>query len=181
MTFDIWHLTFDISWHLTFHDIWHFMTFDISQDLLRSHKIYWDLTRSTEISKDLLIWHYVFDICHLVFDIWHWNHMTWYSKMILAQTYLIFTDGFWGYISNLKTFTQSVGRSVNNIGLRDASASKNPKMLVFTRVYVCVKTKLTLVSFFCDFFLCTFPLNKYGLAIVAVSYTHLTLPTNREV
>ena len=28
---------------------------------------------------------------------------------------------------------------------------KNPKMLVFTRVYVCVKAKLTLLSFFCTF------------------------------
>ena len=42
---------------MPWHDIWH-LTFtrstDISQDLLRSHKIYWDLTRSTEISQDLL-------------------------------------------------------------------------------------------------------------------------------
>ena len=30
-------------------------------------------------------------------------------------------------------------------------------MLVFIRVYVCVKAKLTFVSYFLEFFLCTFP------------------------
>ena len=33
---------------------------EISQDLLRSHNIYWDLTRSTEISQDLLISHKIY-------------------------------------------------------------------------------------------------------------------------
>merc|ERR1719234_1708729 len=35
---------------------------------------------------------------------------------------------------------------------------KKRKLLVFTAVYVCVKAKLTLVRFFFNFFLCTFPL-----------------------
>ena len=58
------------------------------------------------------IWHwYAFDIdmlWHLTIDIGHRNWMTWHSVMILAQTYLIFFDGFWGNISNLKTFSHSV-------------------------------------------------------------------------
>ena len=33
---------------------------EISQDLLRSHKIYWDLTRSSEISQDLLRSHKIY-------------------------------------------------------------------------------------------------------------------------
>ena len=51
LTFDIQTFTFDI-WHAITFDIWHFT----------SHKIYRDFTRSTEISKDLLIWHLTFDI-----------------------------------------------------------------------------------------------------------------------
>ena len=92
-TFDIdipWHFIFDI-WHLTFlslifHDIdmpWH-LTFDIH--------IPWHLILDT--------WHLTFYILHLVFDIWH---LTWLkvltALMILAQSYHIFTDGFWGYLS----------------------------------------------------------------------------------
>ena len=64
LTFDIWlwhamtwHLTLDIYWDLT-------RSTEISQDLLRSHKIYWDLKRSIEISKDLLIWQFTFGIWH---------------------------------------------------------------------------------------------------------------------
>ena len=45
---------------------------EISQDLLRSHKTYWDLTRSTKISQDLLI---LPKICHLIFRLfWHFLH-----------------------------------------------------------------------------------------------------------
>ena len=36
---------------------------------------------------------------------------------------------------------------------------KIPKMLVFTRVYVCVKAKLTFVSFFLEFFILNLSLN----------------------
>ena len=39
---------------------------------------------------------------------------------------------------------------------------KKGKMLVFTGVYVCVKAKLTFVSFFSPFF-CTFPLGGTAL------------------
>ena len=43
--------------------------------------------------------------------------------MILAQSYHIFTDGFWGYLQSKKNHWLT--HSLNNIGLRDASASKN--------------------------------------------------------
>ena len=69
MTFDIWNLTFDI-WHLTFDMPWHDMTWHLTFD--RSNKIYWDLTRSTDLTK--YIWHLIFELLHLTFDIdmpWH--------------------------------------------------------------------------------------------------------------
>ena len=44
--------------------------------------------------------------------------------MILSQSYLISTDGFWGYLQSKK---KGVTHWLNNIGLRDASASKNTK------------------------------------------------------
>ena len=147
------------------------------QCILRSHKIYWDLTRSTEISQDLLrsqkiyrfgilhltcgIWHLTFEIwhskCHdipwhftfdidatwhlkfdmpwhsITFDVWHiydiW-HLTWLKVltalalilMILAQSYLIITDGLCGYLSNLTLFSRS---HIRNLYLRYASTSKN--------------------------------------------------------
>ena len=37
------------------------------------------------------------------------------------------------------------------------------KSVSFSRVYVCVKAKLTLVSFFLLFFLCTFPLGVHAV------------------
>ena len=47
----------------------------ISQDLLWSHNIYWDLTRSSETSRDLLrshkIYRYLIRSADLTFDIWH--------------------------------------------------------------------------------------------------------------
>ena len=63
---DIWHLNFYI-WHVI---TWH-LTFDIFH-LLRSHKFYWDLTRSIEISQDLLRSQkiYWFGILHFTFGIW---------------------------------------------------------------------------------------------------------------
>ena len=39
---------------------------------LKSHKIFWDLTRSTEISQDLLI---LPKILHLIFVIWHLSYL----------------------------------------------------------------------------------------------------------
>ena len=52
--------------------------------------------------------------------------------MTVAQSYLIFTDGFWGYLQSKKNhwLTHSLTHSVNNIGLRDASASKNNEQMV---------------------------------------------------
>ena len=57
-----------VDWYLT-------RSTKILQDLLKSQKIYWDLTRSTEISKDLMIWYFTFDIWCLTFDM-PWNSMT---------------------------------------------------------------------------------------------------------
>ena len=86
-TFGIWHLTFDIwHWHAM---TWHLTSTEISQDLLRSYKICWYFTWSTEISKDLLIWHYTFDIWHLVFDIWHLtcHDIPWHLTLIWHLTF----------------------------------------------------------------------------------------------
>ena len=108
-----------MTWHLTF-DIW---------QLLRSHKIFWDLKIGTDLA--FYIVHLVFDIAiiyilHFTFYI---LHFTWLKVLtalalilvILAQSYRIFTDGFWGYLQSKRNMSDSV----NNIGLRDASASKN--------------------------------------------------------
>ena len=59
--------------------------FDYNTTFLRSHKISWDLTISTEVSQDLLryhkiywdlkyqlIWHSAFNIWYMTLDIWHW-------------------------------------------------------------------------------------------------------------
>ena len=128
-TFYIWHLKFETSFH-----IWH---------LLRSQKIYWDLKISTDLAS--YIWHLTFGIWHLTFhDIWHLTfdiwHLTWLKVLtalalvllILAQFYQISTDGFWGYLQSKKIMTYRV----NNIGLRDASASKNLLNLEFGIIYV---------------------------------------------
>ena len=45
--------------------------------------------------------------------------------MILAQSKIFFTDGFWGYLSNLSLLNQSLTHSLTKTDLRDASASKN--------------------------------------------------------
>ena len=45
--------------------------------------------------------------------------------LILAQSYHIFIDGFWGYLQSKKIMSDSLSDSVNILGLRDASASKN--------------------------------------------------------
>ena len=105
---------------------------EISQYLLRSHKIYRDLKRSTDLAFYILhllfdiwhltchdIWHLTFNIWHLIsevllFYVWHFTFdidMPCLILMILAQSYLIITDGFCGYLSNLSLISQSVGRS----------------------------------------------------------------------
>ena len=60
------------------------------------------------------------------------------------------------------------------------------KSVSFSRVYVCVKAKLTLVKFFLLFFLCTFPLRTLAIAWT-VEYHLLggmdrraTLPSGRQ-
>ena len=52
-------LTCDINWDLT-------KSSEISQDLLRSHKIYWELKRYR-----FGIWHLAFGIWQLICDMWH--------------------------------------------------------------------------------------------------------------
>ena len=61
-----------MTWHLTF-DIWRLLIC----------KIYWDFTWSTEISKDLLIWHYTFDICYLTLDIWRLTFDVWHLIFVI--------------------------------------------------------------------------------------------------
>ena len=104
-TFDVWHwhvsIIVNMTWHCQYDMTWHFTFTEIS------HNIYWDLTRSTEISQELLRnqkinWFgnlyltFSFDILHAMkfHDIWHcydmtfdiW-HLTW--LMILAALALI--------------------------------------------------------------------------------------------
>ena len=69
------------------------------------------------------IWHWIFDIWHLTFDVWLALML-----LILAQSYHIFIDGFWGYLQSKKIITHSLTHWLTDwtiIGLRDASASKN--------------------------------------------------------
>ena len=55
-------------------------------EYLRYHNIYWDLTRCTEISQDLLIWHYTFDIWYLTFVIWRLTFdMPWHLTLIFHE------------------------------------------------------------------------------------------------
>ena len=85
----------------------------------------WHLTFDIDIT-----WHLIFDNLQLTFDIWH---LTWLKVltalalilMILAQS--IFTNGFWGYLRNLKRL---VPHSLShNTDLRDASASKKDQKI----------------------------------------------------
>ena len=75
MNFYFWHLT--LTWHLTF-DIYLDLTrsTEISQDLLRSHKIYW----FGIIHLTFGIWHLTFGIWHLTFGIWHLVFDIWHAK-----------------------------------------------------------------------------------------------------
>ena len=106
--FEIWYLTF-YFWHLTF-------------------DIYWDLTRSTDLSFYIwyltchgIPWHSMtFDIWHLTCDIWHdWRHWcSWYWHNPISFS-LMDSQGL------SAIFKKGLTDSLNNIGLRDASASKN--------------------------------------------------------
>ena len=46
---------------------------------------------------------------------------------------------------------------------------KKSKSVSFSRVYVCVKAKLTLVIFFLLFFLCTFPFMLVSMLMLALA------------
>ena len=68
----------------------------IIQHSLKSHKIYWDLTRCTEISRDLtrstaIIWndilHMSFVICHLPFAIWNLTFDIWHLTFDIWHQY----------------------------------------------------------------------------------------------
>ena len=78
-TFDVWHWHVSIIVNMTWHDILHLLrshtiSTEISQDLLRYHKNYWEIKRSTDLA--IYIWHFT---CHeiawhltlLWHDIWH--------------------------------------------------------------------------------------------------------------
>ena len=87
------------------------------QYILRSHKIYWDLTRSIEISKDLLIWHLTFDM----------TEVTDSTSTDTDDIGTILSHFHWWilWLSQQSDFDYSVSRSVDrNLDLRDASASK---------------------------------------------------------
>ena len=60
--------------------------------------------------------------------------------------------GFFGVVTHFSKFSRHAWEKI-------------PKMLVFTRVYVCVKAKLTFVSFFLEFFFEPFP---YGSPLLSV-------------
>ena len=130
-------ITHKIYWDLTRFS-------EILQDLLKSHKIYRDLKRSLESA--LCIWHLTF-ICHchdirqLSFDIWHLTFdidMPWHLTFDISEgTDSTSTDAhdfgtipshFNLWILRLSAISKKeLTDSVNNIGLRDASASKNHK------------------------------------------------------
>ena len=97
MTFDIY---IDMPWHLTF-NIWH-MIFNI--------------------------WHLTSDIWHLVWWYWHWYWRYWqHSHWHLRYRHNPITFSMMNseVICNPKKSTHSLTHWLNNIGLRDASASKN--------------------------------------------------------
>ena len=54
-------------------------------------------------------------------------------------------------------------KKLTNEGISRHAWEKIPKMLVFTRGYVCVKAKLTFVSFFFEFFILNLSLRKSTL------------------
>ena len=67
---------------------------EISPDLLRSHKIYGDLKRSTDLAFDMGwhlvliyhdIWHLTYDIWHMTFDIWHLTYDIWHMTFDMAE------------------------------------------------------------------------------------------------
>ena len=76
----------------------------------------------------------------------------WVSFDGIGKRLLIFTTGkhgtmyqvFFGVFTHFSKFSRHAWEKI-------------PKMLVFTRVYVCVKAKLTFVSFFLEFFFEPFP------------------------
>ena len=60
-----------------------------SQYLLRSHKIYWDLTRSTDLAK--YIWHLTLTCHEMSFDMWHLQR----SHKIYWFAIIHLTFGIW--------------------------------------------------------------------------------------
>ena len=60
---------------------------------MKSHQIYWDLTRSTKISQDLLRSHtaYWFNKIQLTFDIWTFTFYIWHLTLTCHLTF----DTYW--------------------------------------------------------------------------------------
>jgi len=71
------------------------------------------------------------------------------------------------YIVQVQSVIELFGKQVNNaLNVHKFSMydwGKKRKMLVFTGVYVCVKAKLTFVSFFFNFFILHLSLNKQSI------------------
>jgi len=115
-TFDFWTFTFYfLHIYMTYMTLTcHDMPFDIWH-LLRSHKNYLDLIRSTDLALYIWnltfgiwhltchdiwhltliwhdiwhltfdIWHLTFDICHLTFDIWHLTFDIWHLTFDMTE------------------------------------------------------------------------------------------------
>ena len=69
---------------------------EISRDLLRSHEIYWDLTRSTEISQDLLRSHKIYwDLTRFTEIYWDLTRFTEISQDLLRSHKIYWYDLTW--------------------------------------------------------------------------------------
>ena len=72
---------------------------------MRSHKIYWDLTRSTRISQDLPRSHFEitlrlhFGICHVTCETWHLNILHFNVDILAFDTEIVLI--FWHFIFDI--------------------------------------------------------------------------------
>ena len=72
---------------------------------MRSHKIYWDLTRSTRISQDLPRSHFEitlrlhFGICHVTCETWHLNILHFNVDILAFDTEIVLI--FWNFIFDI--------------------------------------------------------------------------------
>ena len=102
-----------IFWHLT-------RISEISQDLLRSHKIFFDLIKSNNLF-DIYI-----EILYLTYDIWHLIFDFCQDMVLQGDIDTISIHSLMDFVVISAIWVWLVGRSVGrNLDLRDASASKN--------------------------------------------------------